>query len=128
VAGVHVKIGLDTCPSRSMMKKTQYTHSPLGQEVRSISGQYVIDAEQRLPFNGREVLVALGYMSIDSSCCGTGGCGFALVAGYILQWQVASNEKGEPVSEIELIQDEQDKAMLRAMILEANPVQQVNFW
>ncbi len=106
----------------------QYTHRPLGQEVRSISGYYAIDEEKRIPFQGREALIAKGCFAVDSSCCGTGGCGFVLVPGYVLQWKASTNEKGEPVSEIEPVRDDEEKQALRRLILESEQVQQVNFW
>ena len=105
-----------------------YTHRPLGEEVRSISGYYAIDEEKRIPFQGREALIAKGCFAVDSSCCGTGGCGFALVPGYVLQWKASTNEKGEPVTEIEPVRDDEEKQALRRLILESEQVQQVNFW
>ncbi len=106
----------------------EYTHHPLGEEIRSISGGYLVQEEKRIPFRDREVLVATGFMSVDSSCCGTGGCGFALVPGYVVRWKAAKNEKGEPMTEVEPIRDEEAKEALRKMIVESEKVQQVNFW
>jgi hypothetical protein len=106
----------------------QYTHRPLGQEVRSISGYYAIDDEKRISFQGREVLLAKGYWAVDNSCCGTGGCGFALVPGYVLEWKASTNAKGEPVSEIEPVADDEAKKALRKLIQESEKVQQVDFW
>jgi hypothetical protein len=105
-----------------------YTHAPLGQQVEAMAGYYVIEAEQRVPFQAREVLVATGHMIIDNACCGAGGCGFALVPGYILHWRGAHNEQGEPLSEVEPVRDEREKDELRRLILESHKVQQVNFW
>ncbi|MGW8321267.1 MAG: hypothetical protein ACWGSD_06915 [Thermodesulfobacteriota bacterium] len=105
-----------------------YTHRPLGEEVRSISGYYAIDEEKRIPFQGREILLAKGCWAVDSSCCGTGGCGFALVPGYVLKWKASTNERGEPVSEIEPVRDDEEKQALRKLIHESEQVQQVNFW
>jgi hypothetical protein len=105
-----------------------YTHRPLGQEVHSISGYYAIDEEKRIPFQGREILLAKGAYMVESSCCGTGGCGFALVPGYVLKWKASTNEEGEPVSEIEPVTDDEEKKALSKFILESEKVQQVNFW
>lgn len=106
----------------------RYTHRPLGEEVRSISGYYAIDEEKRIPFQGREILLAKGSYMVETSCCGTGGCGFALVPGYVLQWKASTNEKGEPVSRIEPVTDEEEKRALSKLIRESEQVQQVNFW
>ena len=62
---------------------------------------------------------------MESSCCGTGGCGFALVPGYVLRWKASTNEKGEPVSEIEPVTDDEEKQALRKLIEESEQVQQV---
>jgi hypothetical protein len=106
----------------------QYTHRPLGQEVRSISGSYAIEEEKSVSFRGREVLLAKGWWAVDNSCCGTGGCGFALVPGYVLAWKSFRNERGEAVTEIEPVKDEQEKQALREFIQKVEKVQQVNFW
>jgi hypothetical protein len=106
----------------------QYTHRPLGREVHSISGYYTIDEEKRISFQGREVLVARGCWAVENSCCGTGGCGFALVPGFVVQWQTSRNERGEPVTEIEPVRDEEAKQALRKLIQESEKVPQVNFW
>jgi len=104
-----------------------YTHQPLGQEIEAIAGHYMITAEKRLPFEGREVLYGTGYMAVDRSCCGTTGCGFATVAGFLLGWKTSTSDEGAPVSEVEPIRDERAREALRKMILEAETVHQVNF-
>ena len=105
-----------------------YTHGFLGQEIEAIAGYYVIETEDRVPFEGREVLVATGHMVLDNSCCGLGGCGFAIVPGYVLQWKGAKNQSDEPVSEVEPVRKDREKEALRRLILASKGVQQVNFW
>ena len=105
-----------------------YTHTPLGEEVRSVAGCYVMEEETRFPFQGRELLLVRGTMSVDSSCCGTGGCGFVLIPGYVLRWKSSSNEKGEPVSEVEPVRDPETREALKKIVLDREQVQQVNFW
>ena len=106
----------------------QYTHSSLGQEVKAAAGHYLLEAEKRVAFQGREVLFATGCMAVDSSCCGTGGRAFAIVPGYVVGWKVRKNEKGELISEVEPIRDEQARQAVREIILKTETVQQVNFW
>ncbi len=106
----------------------RYTHGPLGQEIEALAGYYVIESEDRLPFEGREVLVATGYMVLDNSCCGIGGCGFAIVPGYVLRWKGSKNERDEPVSEVEPVREDRAKQALRGLIRGFERVQQVNFW
>ncbi len=105
-----------------------YTHNPLGEEVRSVSGFFSIEEETRLPFRGREVLLARGSMTVDSSCCGTGGCGFVLIPGFLLHWKSSRNEKGEAVSEVEPVRDPEIREELKKIVLDGEKVQQVNFW
>jgi len=106
----------------------RYTHASLGKEIEAVAGYYVIEKEDRVPFEGREVLVATGHMVLDNSCCGIGGCGFATVPGYILSWKKARNEDDEPVSEVEPVREDREKQALRKLILEFEGVQQVSFW
>jgi hypothetical protein len=106
----------------------RYTHGPLGQEIEAIAGYYVIETENRVPFEGREVLVATGHMVLDNSCCGIGGCGFAIVPGYVLRWKGSKNERNEPISEVEPVREDREKQALRSLVLGSERVQQVNFW
>jgi len=105
-----------------------YTHTPLGEELRAAAGGMTFEAETRLPFQGREVLLVRGIMTVDSSCCGSGGCGFVLVPGFVVRWRSSVNENGEPVSEVEPVRDPEVRDALRRLVLERERVQQVNFW
>jgi hypothetical protein len=106
----------------------RYTHGALGQEIEAIAGYYVIETEDRVPFEGREVLVATGHMVLDNSCCGIGGCGFAIVPGYVLRWKGSKNERDEAISEVEPVREDREQEDLRRLILASAGVQQVNFW
>ena len=46
-----------------------YTHE-VGKEVRSISGGYTLEREERISMKGKEVLYVVGNGCADSSCCG----------------------------------------------------------
>ena len=63
------------------------------------------EKEVKLKHNNREVLYVIGQAVIEASCCGGGSCGYAIVPGYILNWQNKTNEAGLPVSEVEPISD-----------------------
>ena len=110
---------------REMRK--EYTHEELGREIESISGHYMMEEEVRIPFEARELLYILGYGIIDSSCCGEGGCRYALVPGYIVEWKTASDEAGRKISEVEPVREEARREIER-MIKNKESVQQVNFW
>jgi hypothetical protein len=111
---------------RAMRK--EYTHEELGCEIESVTGHYVVEREEKVEFRGKELLVLLGYGVFDSSCCGEGGCRYALVPGYILKWKTASNEAGKKITEVEPVRDEAERREIERNIKEKETVQQVNFW
>ncbi|MEE9497185.1 MAG: hypothetical protein V3V39_11715 [Desulfobacterales bacterium] len=104
-----------------------YIHPVLNEEIRTISGHYILRTENRLPFNDRQVLYFIGCAVVDSSCCGTGGCAYALVPGYIRQWKYKLNAGNLSVTKVELIRDKGDRQQLGQLIKEKEGVQQVNF-
>ncbi len=110
---------------RSVLK--DYIHPVLNQEIRTISGHYILSRENRLPFNDRQVLYFIGCAVVDSSCCGTGGCAYALVPGYTRQWKFKLNAGNLSVTQVEPIRDKTDRQALRLLIKAKERVQQVNF-
>ena len=104
-----------------------YIHPVLNEEIRTISGHYILSRENRLPFNDRQVLYFIGCAVVDSSCCGTGGCAYALVPGYIRQWKYKLNAGNLAVTQVKPIQDKADRQLLRQQIMAKEGVQQVNF-
>lgn len=104
-----------------------YHHQPLNQEIQAIGGSYILMKEVRLPLDNREVLYQVGCAMVDRSCCGTGGCGYAVVQGVIRKWQFRQDGNGLPVSEVERIEDEREEQRLRDIIRMKEGVQQVNF-
>lgn len=107
--------------------KKEYIHQRLNQEITAIGGHYVLMKEVRLPLQGREVLYLVGYAVIDTSCCGIGGCAYALVPGFILDWRYKRNKDGLAVSQVEPIQDEAIQKEVRWLIESNETVQQVSF-
>jgi hypothetical protein len=99
----------------------------LNQEVTAIGGRYALVKEVCLPFRGREVLYLVGYGVADTSCCGVGGCAYALAPGFILEWKSKVNEDGLAVSQVEPIRDEAVRKEVERLIREKEPVQQVKF-
>ncbi|MFH2131457.1 MAG: hypothetical protein ABIK68_13865 [bacterium] len=104
-----------------------YTHYPLNEENNAISGHYVVTDEIRLPFQNREILYLTGYSVVDTSCCGTGGCGYALVQGFIRNWKFRQGPEGFAETEIEPIREESVKKELRGLIDQQQTVTQINF-
>ena len=109
------------------MERKDYTHPELGGEIRTISGYYSFQKENRLSFGDREVLYLTGFASVDSSCCGVGGCVFSYVPGYLLKWHYRTDAGGNTVSLVETIDDEMEKREISRMIRERDLCHQVNF-
>jgi len=106
----------------------KYTHLELNKEISCVAGFYSPQKEVRLKYNGREVLYVIGRAVIESSCCGVGNWGYALVPGYIVGWQHERNAAGLPVSEVEPVSDETSRSSLRKLIKEAENISQIEFW
>ena len=104
-----------------------FIHPVLNEEVRTISGHYILSQEKRLSYNGREVLYYLGCAVVDSSCCGPGGFAYALVPGYIEKWKYRVNSDDRGVTQVKPLRDKALQDKLRRLIKEKELVQQVNF-
>jgi hypothetical protein len=106
----------------------EYTHTELGEEVTALAGYYTPLEEHRLEYNGEEVLCVTGISVIESSCCGTGGCAYAIVPGYIMNWKFKENEAGLPVSEVEPVADRAARQQITAILKERECVGNIDFW
>ncbi|MCL4557269.1 MAG: hypothetical protein M1491_01295 [Deltaproteobacteria bacterium] len=106
----------------------KYTHQALGEEMEAISGHYSLQKEGELPYKGRQVYYYTGYSVVDTSCCGPGGCGFALVIGYIVNWHAGKDGGGAYISDVEPLSDSGERQELTKMLMDQTHVQQVNFW
>ena len=105
----------------------EYTHIELNVEVQSIGGHYILEKEVRMPYHGEEVLYVVGTGVVDTSCCGMGGCRYAIVPGYLLEWKYRTNDDSLPVSEVMPIRDEDIKKQIRDRIMKEEMVQLVEF-
>jgi hypothetical protein len=105
----------------------EYLHQPLGQEVEAIAGRYVLAKELRLPFSGREVLCLIGHAAFDTACCGAGGCGYAVVPGYILKWKVRRSTSGKEISEVEPVEEEETQREIEIFLKKQENLHQVHF-
>jgi len=105
----------------------EYTHLELNVEVQSIGGHYILEKEVRMPYHGEEVLYVVGTGVVDTSCCGMGGCRYAIVPGYVLDWRFRTNKDNLPVSEVMPIRDENVRKELTDRITKSEMVQLVEF-
>ena len=104
-----------------------FIHPILGQEITAIGGHYVFNKEGRLAVDGCEVFYLVGYAVVDTSCCGVGGCAYALVPGIIKKWKYKKDDDGLSVSQVEPIQNANDQQEIRRLIQKKEMVQQVTF-
>ncbi len=111
-----------------MGNNLKYTHLKLDDDVSTIAGYYTPQKEVRLKYNNKEVLYVIGQAVIESSCCGIGSWEYALVPGYIVNWQNKKNEAGLPVSEVEPISDEGARNNIRQIIQTNEAISQIEFW
>ncbi len=104
-----------------------YVHQELNQQVTAIGGHYLLVKEARLPFHGREVLYLVGHAAFDTTCCGTGGCAYALVPGFIVRWRSGTNEDGLAVSAVQPIDQSDLQEQIRRRLERQEQVHQVIF-
>jgi hypothetical protein len=114
-------------PATPCCHRLEYIHQEMNQEVTAIGGHYVLVKEVRLPFHGRELLYLVGHAAFDTTCCGVGGCAYALVPGFILSWKSRMNHEGLAVSQVETINDNGVQEQVRRLIEEMEVVQKVRF-
>lgn len=105
----------------------EYVHAEIGEEVRFISGYYLIQEERRMKFNSREILVVTAHAVLDNSCCGRTGCCYALVPGYIISWKYRKNDEGMDITDVDPVRDEREQKEITRILQSEDIMQQVNF-
>ena len=105
----------------------EYHHQEPGTEVRFIAGHYTIVEERRMIHQNRELLIVVGIAAVENTCCGTQGCRFVNVPGYVVTWKHRRTENGVPVSAVESIENEEEQAKIREMLNRQFPYSQILF-
>ena len=105
----------------------EYLHQEPGTEVRFIAGHYAIVEERRIAHHGRELLLVVGIAAVGSTCCGTQGCRFVNIPGYVVSWKGRLSESGMPVSVVEPIEGEAEQSEIREMLDRRFPYSQILF-
>ena len=83
-----------------------FIHPLLDVQIMAIGGYYVIAKEGMLPFKDKEILYMVGYGILDNSCCGAGGCGYAIVPGYIVAWHTGkTQDQKQYISSVEPVEE-----------------------
>jgi len=106
----------------------EFIHYPLNEEVRFISGYYQFAEEVRMVFGEDVLLVLLGHGVVDTACCGTTGCAYALIAGIVEDWKFRQNTDGLPVSRVAPVASEESRKEIEALLKKDHLVQQVVFY
>jgi hypothetical protein len=105
----------------------EYVHQELNQEIAAIGGYYVLVQERKIPYQGRALLYLVGHAAFETICCGTSGCAYALVPGFVLEWKHRSNQDGLAVSQVEPIWDSDTQERVRHALEDREPIHQVLF-
>jgi len=99
----------------------EFAHLPLQQEIEFLAGSYWISEEEKIPYEGREVLCLVRDASPFTSC-GVGGCGqfsgfrSILIPGFVIRHRYKKNEGGLEISEVETINDEDTRKDLQEIV------------
>ena len=109
------------------MKIKEFVHDQLDKEVNAIGGWYTLTKEIQLPFQDKRVFYLTGHAQFDSTCCGAGGCSYAVVQGYIVKWKGEQNEHGVDVSHFEPISDPAARTKIQRLIMRDKVISQVVF-
>lgn len=109
------------------MNTVRFVHPVLNEEVKSIAGWYLFSKEGTIRVGGANVLFIVGHGVVDSSCCGFGGCLFALVPGAIAALKYTLDDQGRNVSLVSPITDLLTREEIRDLLMKNEGVSQVNF-
>lgn len=105
----------------------EYFHNELNREVNAIGGRYILTHEKKLAIDQKEILYLTGYALFDSTCCGSGGCTYAVVQGTIQNWKKKKDENGGFITDVVPIQEEDLRLKIKDLILKNEKVTQVVF-
>lgn len=109
------------------MRDCRFTHPKLNEPITAIGGSYYFTHEFRVDFEGDDLLYYIGAMVIDTSCCGTGGCAYARVAGFVREWKSGTDDQGRPVSRVCPVTQKTRQERVASYIRKQQTVQQVTF-
>jgi hypothetical protein len=122
------------CYTRARMSRKdsviiEFTHPELGEDVQGRAGFYTPVEEFTMPYNGREVLYVLGTARVERACCGAAGnWGYVQVPGFLVRRQVRGGRNTPAVSEVEIIENQNDRNRIREALLQKYQGAQVDMW
>ncbi|MCU0597744.1 MAG: hypothetical protein MUE70_00620 [Desulfobacterales bacterium] len=104
-----------------------FVHPRLNEQITAIGGKYILLKEDRVALEGKDILFLTGVAVFDSTCCGSGGCSYAVVPGFVRKWKYQTDANGNPVSLVEPVAGESEREKIRLMLFKKEPVYQVDF-
>jgi len=104
-----------------------FTHPRLGQEVQTQGGYYVPREEHLMLHKGREVVYVLGHAVVEASCCGSSAWTYIQVPGFLIRRSVLG-DSASSVSEVETIEDDEDRDAVRETLLAKHPGVWIEIW
>ena len=105
----------------------EFSHPALNKHIQAIGGKYVLTKEDILRYEEQEILYLTGVAVFDTTCCGSGGCSYAVVPGYVKKWKYKKDPENNPVSIVEPISNDRIREKIKEMILKKETVYQVDF-
>lgn len=93
----------------------RYRHPRIGEEVEAIGGHYVFTKEAVLEHETGNILYFVGCAVTDRSCCGPGGCGYAVVAGYVVSLSCDDAQGSQPFSDLAPVPETLHEEVARAI-------------
>ena len=110
------------------MKTARYTHQKLHEDVLAPSGYYTPLEETKIELDGRAVLAVASQTVIEASCCGVADFCSTTVPGYIVRWHYGRDARGNPLTEVEPIEDDATRERVRALLRGPGCRAGIEFW
>ncbi len=104
-----------------------FTHPELNEPVTAIGGTYVLTSEHKIGYQGEQLLVFSGHAVFDTTCCGAGGCAYALVPGFVGSYRCGKDDAGRWLSMVRPIESAQIRKTVTAVIRAQTNAHQVQF-
>ena len=104
----------------------EFRHPCIGEEIEAIGGHYLFTKEEILEHESGRILYLVGCAVTDRSCCGPAGCGYAVVAGYVVSLHGAGHVENTSVSIIDPVPEALHEQIARIVRLREG-VGQVQF-
>ena len=104
----------------------EFVHPVMNEEVDAIGGHYMFTKEDLLAHDAGDVLYIIGYAATDTSCCGAGGCAYAIVPGHIKALHACLSEDNRYISEITPVEERFHAEITKALRMKEG-ISQVHF-